>query len=183
MTVATVTPLLTAEEFADLPSSRWSELIDGVVVATSPPAPEHGGVAGTVSGLLFVHVRPLGLGRVLTEAGFIIRRNPDAVRAPDVAFIPAERIPPEGLPRRYWEIAPDLVVEVVSPSDTPAEVLGKVREWIEAGVRLVWVVYPVTRTIQVVRSLQDLVALGIGDTLDAGDVVPGFSCPVAEIFQ
>ena len=64
------------------------------------------------------------------------RRNPDAVRAPDVAFISAERIPPDGLPTHFWELAPDLVVEIISPSNTPAEVQAKVREWLEAGVRV-----------------------------------------------
>jgi Uma2 family endonuclease len=181
--MATAMTLLTAEEFAKLPSSRWSELIDGVVVEMSPPAPEHGGIARTVFGLLWAYVRPRALGRVITEAGFIIRRNPDLVRAPDVPFIRTVQIPPTGLPRQFWNIAPDLVVEVVSPSDTRAEVLAKVREWIEAGVRTVWVAYPISRTIEVVRSLQERVTLGIGATLDGGDVVPGFSCPVAEIFE
>jgi Uma2 family endonuclease len=181
--MATITRLITAEEFADHPSSRWSELIDGVVVEMSPPGPEHGGIAGTVVGLLWPFVRQRGLGRVLTDAGFITRRNPDLVRAPDVAFIRAAQIPPEGLPRRFWDIAPDLAVEVVSPSDTRVEVLGKVREWIDAGVRMVWVVYPASKTIEVVRSLQDRITLGIGDTLEGGDVVPGFSCTVAEIFE
>lgn len=120
-----------------------------------------------------MQVRPLGLGRVLTEAGFILRRNPDAVRAPDVAFIRTDRIPPEGLPRRYWELAPDLIVEVVSPSDTPAEVLGKVREWIEAGVRRVWVVYPVPKPVHVIQSLMERQILGVHDRLDGGDIVPG----------
>jgi Uma2 family endonuclease len=104
------------------------------------------------------------------------------VRAPDLAFVCRERLPPENQPRGFWEIAPDLVVEVVSPNDTRAEIQLKVREWIEAGVRLVWVVYPDSRTVEVIRTLLDREELTADDTLDGGDVLPGFSCAVAELF-
>jgi Uma2 family endonuclease len=82
----------------------------------------------------------------------------------------------------YWPIAPDLAVEVVSPSDRAAEVLTKVAEYLEAGTRLAWVVYPQTQKIVVYRPSADVQMLSVGDTLEGGDVVPGFACPVAEVF-
>jgi Uma2 family endonuclease len=179
----TATRLLTAEEFWSLPSSRWAELIDGVPIEMSPPGPEATGIAATITWLLSTYVRPRALGKVFTDVGTIIRRNPDAVRAPDVAFIRAERVPAGGFPARgFTDVVPDLVVEVVSPGDTAAEVQSKVREWLEAGVRLVWVVYPSSRTVNVARSLLDRETLAVGDVLDGGDVIPGFICPVEDLF-
>lgn len=175
--------LLTAEDLYQLPSDLRGELVNGVFIEMAPPGPEHAGVTMTIGWLLSSHVRARALGRVMAEAGFVIRRDPDTVRAPDVAFVRAERIPPAGLPRRFWELAPDLVVEVISPSDTPAEVEAKLRDWLEAGARLVWLVYPDNRTVQVVRSLRDRERLDSDALLDGGDVVPGFSCRVAELFE
>jgi Uma2 family endonuclease len=85
-------------------------------------------------------------------------------------------------PETFWEIAPDLVVEIVSPSETRAEIQAKVREWIEAGVQLLLYVYPRTQTIELIRSLQDRHTLGCEDILDLDEVIPGFSCPVAVVF-
>jgi Uma2 family endonuclease len=173
---------MTAEEFWDHPSSRWCELIDGVPVEMSPPGFEATTTAGSVVWLLSAHVRPNHLGYVLTDPGVIVRRNPDAVRAPDAAFIRADRIPPTGMPQRYSDIVPDLIVEVVSPGDRPAEIQTKIREWIEGGARLVWVIYPASKTVHVIRSLRDREVLGVDDRLEGGDVLPGFSCSVVELF-
>lgn len=181
--MATTTQLMTAEEFWNYPSSRWCELIDGVPIEMCPAGFEATTIAGTIAWLVSSHARPLDLGYVLTDPGVILRRNPDAVRAPDVAFIRAGRIPPEGMPKAFSDIVPDLIVEVVSPGDTAAEVQAKVREWLEAGARLVWVVYPNDRTVNVIRSLQDREVLAATDTLDGGDVLPGFACSVAEMFR
>jgi Uma2 family endonuclease len=181
--MATATKLLTAEEFFDHPSSRWCELIDGVPIEMSPPGFEATTTAGSVIWLLSAHVRPGGLGHVLTDPGVILRRNPDLVRAPDAAFIRSGRIPVGQMPTGYSDIVPDLIVEVVSPGDRPSEIQTKIREWIEGGARLVWVIYPATKTVQVIRSLQDREVLGVDDRLSGGDVLPGFSCSVAEIFQ
>lgn len=180
--LATVTKLLTAEEFFILPSSRWSELIDGVVVEMSPPGGEHGERQSNVIGLLR-RAQAAGVGKALGEVGFVIRRNPDAVRAPDAAFIRKERIPPSGMPQGYWMGAPDLAVEIVSPNDRPGEIQTKIREWIEAGAHQVWVLYGESRTVQVVRSLQDRVTLSADDLLEGGDAVPGFFCGVSELFD
>jgi Uma2 family endonuclease len=86
------------------------------------------------------------------------------------------------MPVGYSDIVPDLIVEVVSPGDRPAEIQTKIREWIEGGARLVWVIYPASKTVHVIRSLRDREVLGVDDRLEGGDVLPGFSCSVVELF-
>jgi Uma2 family endonuclease len=117
------------------------------------------------------------------ETGFQLRENPDTVRAADAAFIAQGRIPADGEPEGYWAIAPDLVVEVVSPSDSASEVQNKVTDWLDAGCRLVWVVYPDTTTITEYRSLTEVRVLTAEQSLDGGDVLPGLTCPIGEIFS
>jgi Uma2 family endonuclease len=181
--MATKTQLLTVADVQRLPPDRNWELVDGVLIDMPPANARHGGIAMNVGFLLSSHVRPRRLGWVSAEVGFIIRRHPDAIRAPNVAFIRAERMPPTGPPERFWEISPDLVVEIISPDDRPGEIQAKLREWIEAGVRLVWVLYPRTRTAVVVHSLLEREELAGDDQIDGGDVLPGFSCRVADFFQ
>jgi Uma2 family endonuclease len=179
--MATITKLLTAEEYALLSDCDRTELIDGVVVEVSPP----GGVRGhrqLVIGTVLRRAELSGAGHAFSELGCTIRRDPDLVRAPDLAFIRKERIGPAGIPKAFWEGAPDLAVEIVSPWDRPGEIQTKIREWIEAGARQVWVVYEDSRTVHVICSLQDRMVLNTDDTLDGGDAVPGFSCQVAELF-
>ncbi len=179
--MAKTTTLLTAEDLERLGSDARYELIDGVLVEMPPVGGPHGRIVVTLGVLL--HPTVSGLGHLYAELGCILRRNPDLVRAPDLAFFRSDRIPRGGEPRGFWEIAPDLVVEVISPNDTPGEIQSKVREWIEAGVRLVWVVYPDSRTVRVIRSLLDREELGADDTLGGGEVLPAFSCRVAELFE
>jgi Uma2 family endonuclease len=132
---------------------------------------------------LYQHAKSNKLGAVYAaETGFLIYQNPDTVRAPDVAFVKQERIDAAGRVKGYWIGAPDLAVEVVSPSDTIAQVEDKVAEWLDAGTRMVWVVSSKLHTVTVYRSLTDIETLTEKDTLDGGDVVPGFSITVAEIF-
>lgn len=178
------TAVMTAEQLAQL-SDRGIryELKRGELLTMPPAGALHGDVAMAIGARLRVYVSQKQLGKVLAaETGFKIHTDPDTVRAPDVAFVVQERISPAGLPRGYWELAPDLVVEVVSTHDRAADVQDKVEEWLEAGVRRVWVVYPDTQTIQVHRSLKELAVLKPGDTLDGEDVLPGFSCAVEELF-
>jgi Uma2 family endonuclease len=176
--MATATKLVTAEEFWELPSPDHSELIDGVIVELSPPGFEHGHEQVRISALLLESEKQ-GLGYVFVETGCILRRNPDRVRSPDVGFILRERT--ERRPRAFFEGAPDLVVEIVSPGDRPTEILTKTRDWLDAGARRVWVVYPDSRTVHVVTA-QERVVLTEDDTIDGGDAVPGFSCRVSEFF-
>jgi Uma2 family endonuclease len=129
----------------------------------------------------FVQARKLGI-VVAAETGFIISRDPDTVRAPDAAFVRQERIPASGAPRKFWVGPPDLAVETMSPSDTVYEVDEKVREWLTAGSQLVWVLNPRQKTVTVYRPDNTAQILGTGDTLDGGDVVPGFQIAVAALF-
>jgi Uma2 family endonuclease len=118
------------------------------------------------------------LGRVFTaETGFLLRRKPDTVRAADVSFVKQDRLP-HPAPRGFAELAPDLVVEVLSPDDRPGEVLSKVGDWLEAGARLVWVIDPERRDARVYRADGSQVHLGESDQLDGESVVPGFQCAV-----
>lgn len=180
--MAQTVTLLTAEDLEKLPSEMHCELIDGVLIEMSPPGNPHGRVVVKVTGVL-LRAETSGLGLVFGEGGFILRRGPDTVRAPDVSFFNAGRVLPSTSRPAFWEVAPDLVVEVVSTWDTAAEIQTKVREWLEFGVRLVWVVYPETRTVHVIRSFQERLTLSEEDTLDGGDVLPGFSFAVAELFE
>jgi Uma2 family endonuclease len=131
---------------------------------------------------IFVRQHRLGV-LFAAETGFKLFRDPDTVRAPDVAFVAQARIPADGVPKTgYWEIAPDLVAEVVSPNDSWAEVQDKVSDYLAAGVRLVWVVEPSTQTVTAYRSFKQAQIVTVAETLDGEDVVPGFSLPLAQLF-
>ena len=180
----TLKKLFTAEELLCLPTpGRRLELVKGKVYEMAPAGGRHGGGAMNMGTFLNVHVRSNGLGRVFAaETGFILRRNPDTVRAPDAAFVSTNRLPAGEIPDGYIDLAPDLVVEVVSPSDRRREVREKVEEWLRAGVRLVWVLNPVTRSASAYRSLDDIRHLTEDDILDGEDVAPGFACRLGELF-
>ena len=180
----TLKKLFTAEDLERLPSNgKRLELVKGKVYEMAPAGGRHGHVANWAAVRLTVHTDSAGLGHVFTaETGFLIHNDPDTVRAPDVSFVSVSRLALNDIPDGYINLAPDLVVEVVSPNDRRREVREKVEEWLNAGVRLVWVLYPATRTAMVYRSLSDVTNLVEGDFLDGEDVVPGFSCRLGEIF-
>lgn len=175
--------LLTADEFAALPSDGLRlELIRGELVAMAPAFDDHGETAMSLSILLGQYVRANKLGRMYAaETGFLIAENPDTVRAPDMAFIATDRLPPKG-PPGWVRVMPDLVAEVVSSGDRPAEIAEKVQMWLDAGVKLVWVLYPTRQVIEVHQPNQGVLTLPAGATLEGGTVVPGFACPVSQIF-
>jgi Uma2 family endonuclease len=182
--MTTRTTLMTAEELLQMPDDGFRyELVRGELRKMPPAGHVHGWIAASLAGPLIVHVKGNNLGKVyIAEAGFKIASNPDHVRAPDVAFIRRERVEEIGDTAGFWPGAPDLVVEVISRSDTYIEVEEKVFDWLEAGTRVVVVVNPRRRTVTVSRSLADVVVLTEEDTLDCGDVVPGWKMPVKEIF-
>jgi Uma2 family endonuclease len=123
------------------------------------------------------------LGEVIrNDSGFLLQRDPDTVRAPDMAFVRADRVPPPGADVQFVDFAPDLVVEVVSPSDRAAAVNERALDWVDAGVRLAWIVDPSSRSV-VVHRPDGTVSLLRGDAeLDGEDVLPGFRLPLAELF-
>jgi len=132
---------------------------------------------------LFQHVEAHHLGTVYAaETGFQLTQDPDTVRAPDVAFISRQRGEAVGEIEGYWPGAPDVAVEVISPSDRYTDVEDKVVEWLEAGCRMVIVVNPRQRSVTVYRSHTDMVRLTEEDTLDGGEVVPGWQLPIKEVF-
>jgi Uma2 family endonuclease len=148
----------------------------------SPAGFQHGHLGAKLAQILLNFAEPRGLGAVTgSETGFLIARDPDTVRAPDAAFVRAERLPPAD-PRGFFPGAPDLAVEVLSPSDRASEVSAKVRDWLEAGAGAVWVIDPENETVTVYRTPGEAAILGISDTLPGGDVLPGFAVPVREIF-
>ena len=139
LTRRTLKKLFTAEELLHLPATgRRLELVKGRVYEMPPPGARHGSVAMRIGSLLNTYVLGNLLGRAFAaETGFILRRNPDTVRAPDASFVAGDRLPEGELPVGYLEMAPDLAVEVVSPSDTAREIQEKVADWLRAGTRLV----------------------------------------------
>lgn len=176
---------MTAAELLELPDDgKRRELVEGVLREMTPAGARHGRVAARLTSLLDQHVMVERLGTVLAaETGFRISRDPDTVRAPDVSFVARERIPPEGPPEGYWDLAPDLAAEVVSPNDSAADVQSKVQMWLESGVRLVWVAYPDTRAVVAYKSLKEIITFTTEDILSGGRVVPGFECAVTDIFE
>jgi Uma2 family endonuclease len=182
--MSTRTQLVTAEELLRMPDDGFRyELVCGELRKMPPAGHVHGRLAATLTASLVRDVTANQLGAVYAaETGFILRRNPDTVRAPDVAFIRQQRVQEVGDVAGYWPGAPDLAIEVVSPSDSYAEVEEKVFEWLEAGTLMVLVVNPRRRSVTVYRSLADIIVLTQNDALDGGDVVPGWTMPVKDIF-
>jgi Uma2 family endonuclease len=172
----------TAEELErlNLPNKR-TELVRGQLVVREPAGFRHGDVAMAVALQMGNFVRKHALGRVLAaETGFKLFSNPDTVRAPDVGFVRHDRIP-DPLPRGFAAFAPDLAVEVLSPDDRPGEVLAKVADWLTAGTQLVWIIDPERRTGRVHRADGSITILNDDGSFDGEDVIPGFTCPLAEV--
>jgi Uma2 family endonuclease len=143
-----------------------------------------GRVAATVAGLLFAHARETGAGVTsAAETGFLLARDPDTVRAPDAAFVTTERAEAVGRTEKYWPGAPDFAAEVISPSDTFADVEAKTLGWLEAGTRLVLVLNPAQRTVTAYRG-QEGVRVHSGDEiLDLSDAVPGWQVALPDFFR
>ena len=176
---------MTADELMRLPERGMRyELIAGELHEMPPAGGDHGFVTLEASYRLRDFLREhaeIGGGMFAAETGFRLARNPDTVRAPDVAYVRAERLPLARV-RGYPELAPDLVVEVVSPNDTASEIQTKVDEWLRAGSQLVWVLYPATRSVLAYQPDGAARVLHAEDTLTGEPVLPGFACRVGELF-
>ena len=181
--MATFTPAtpLTAEAFWQHHNDKRRELVRGEIVEQMPPGGQHGPIQGDIYAALRTWAKRHG-GYVTLESGFLISRDPDTLRGPDVSYVRPERIPPAGVPEGFWEQAPDLAVEVVSPGDTAEEIRGKVSEYLAAGSAEVWVAFP--RTRQIVVHTPDGLAktLNATDELSSPDLLPGFSLRLSELF-
>jgi Uma2 family endonuclease len=185
MSTAT-TRLLTAEEFAKLPNpvdGSKQELVRGEVVTMPPPGFRHGIVQVNVATLLKVFAKQHKLGRITVESGVVTERDEDTVRGPDVAYWSYERLPADQVPEGYPNVAPDLCVEVLSPSNTEQRTTKKVGEYFACGARMVWVIDPEERTVTIYRKPGDGRVLWEDATIAGEDVLPGFSCPLNEFFQ
>jgi Uma2 family endonuclease len=182
--MATTERLLTADELLDLPDDgQRHELIAGELRTMALRGGQHGWVTMRLSAPLYQHVTTHGLGWIFTaETGFVLRTQPDTVRAPDVAFVRQERVQEVGEVTGYWPGAPDLAAEVISPNDRYGAVDEKVAAWLESGTRLVLVVNPRRRTVAVHRPGAPPRMLTENDTLDGEDVVPGWALPVRALF-
>ena len=176
---------VTADELSRMSSEgKRGELIRGVFCPTMATTEEHGAIVANLVGILSAVIRPNKLGRLMaSDSGVQVEWNPDTVREPDIAFITAERRPQGTVVKGYTEIPPDLVVEVVSQSDSVRSINDKADMWIRAGVRLVWVLWPETRMIDVHRAGEQTATLREDDTLTGSDVLPQFTCPVKNIFD
>lgn len=162
---------------------KTAELVRGLLIVREPPGTGHGARSARLTVRIGAFVEEHDLGEIFAQdTGFKIERDPDTVRAPDRAIVARDRlaeIPEKG----YAEIAPDLVVEILSPGDRPGEVLEKVGHWLSAGVRLVWVLDPIRGEAPVYRADGTVSIIGPGDGLDAEDVLPGFRCALRDILE
>jgi len=159
------------------------EIIDGRRMPMDATGGQHGEIEGNFYEAIKGFARLHQLGKVqVGEVGIYIQRNPDRVRAADVLFISLERYARLSNPQGYLDVAPDLVVEVLSPDDTMSRMLQKLREYFSIGVRLVWVVDPEVQSVFAYRSLVDVREFTAADTLTDDAVLPGFAVPMASLF-
>ncbi len=175
--------LLSADELyrTHLPGKR-TELVRGVMMVREPAGHRHGYITARLTGRILAHVEAHALGRVFAaETGFRLARQPDTVRAPDVAFVRAARVPEIAAAAAFPDLAPDLVVEVLSPDDRPGEVLAKVADWLTAGSALVWVIDPERREARVYRADGSQSVRDGNAALNGEDVLPGFTCRLGDV--
>lgn len=184
MATPATTTHLTAEDLLQMPDDGHRyELDRGELVQSPMSSFRSSEIAGGILVALRTFAYPRHLGRVAgADGAYILSRNPDNVRVPDVSFVRAERMPPEEQWSRFLELAPDLAVEVISPSDTVRDSLDKVREYLDAGVQIVWVVQPSRRMVTVYHPDRTARLYYDDASLDGGSVLPGFTLPVADIF-
>jgi Uma2 family endonuclease len=176
--------LVTANDLLSLEKAgKSTELVRGRLIVREPPSTHHGRVQASLNVLVGSYVRAHALGAVFgQDTGFKIASDPDTVRAPDLAFVDRTRV--AQIPRRgYAALAPDLVAEILSPEDRPGAVLAKAGEWLEAGVRLVWVIDPDRQVASVYRDDRSMMTVSSDADLDGEAVLPGFSFRLSELFD
>ena len=178
--------LLTADDLYRMPDDgvHRYELVEGRLLVMTPAGGLHGAVGMRLAAAVSAHVDQHRLGIVLSaDTGFILATDPDTVRAPDIGFVSRGRIPADGIPKAFWRCAPDLAVEVLSPTDVRREVDEKIEDYLRHGVRLVWFVEPAACRVTVHRPGSSPQALDDSATLDGGEVLPGFSYSLSGLFR
>jgi Uma2 family endonuclease len=171
--------LLSVEEFAALPDDGMKhELNEGELIVMPPPKPRHGDCQLSLGSAVREFVVSRGLGRVYTESGY--RLTPHTVRGPDVSFVRTSRLQD---PDEYFDGAPDLAVEIVSPGDDASDLREKIKQYLDAGTSVVWVVYPRSRQIDIHTPDKTIRRLGVEDMLEAPKLLPGFQLSVSAILQ
>jgi Uma2 family endonuclease len=187
--MSTTTRLITADELLVMPhrdehgNDCRLELIRGEVKKMSLTGGAHGILCAELAFVIGSFVKPRGLGMVFgAETGFLVERNPDSVLGVDAAFVSSERMKGVENLEKFIPFAPDLAVEVLSPSNTVSEMKQKIALYFAAGSRMVWIVSPKQHTVAVYTSPLEVHILGEHDTLDGGDVLPGFSLKLSELF-
>ena len=183
---STATKLLTADEFWQLPEQPdvREELVDGEVVELPGAGGFHATLLLHIFDLLRQHVFDNDLGLVYPDGlTYRLASSPDILRIPDISFIASTRIPDDWPPLGYVETTPGLVVEIVSPGNSAADLHRRTRDFIAAGTDIVWIVWPEDRSVTEHRGSLDAREFHFGDTLDGGDVLPGFSVQVADLFD
>jgi Uma2 family endonuclease len=176
---------MTVEEFlaCSVPEGK-AELVRGELRVTPPPGAPHGTAATNLVVMVANHVRAHALGRAFGDSfGYELVRLPRTVRVPDGSFVRAERLPSEGIGPGLVKFAPDLAIEVLSPSETASELEEKLDDYLASGTPLIWVVDPVRRTVMIVAADAPVRWLREEDTLGGGTVIPGFACRVSDIFE
>jgi Uma2 family endonuclease len=183
--MATITDLMKAEDYGRMPDGgRPSELVRGKVVWMNPPFPRHGQVCFRVARILANHVEQKQLAHILcNDSGVITERDPDTVRGADVAYYSYARVPKGPLPAGYLDVAPDLVFEVLSPSDRWNEVQRKVSEYLNVGVAIVCVVDPTKEQLHVFYQDKPPVVLAAADELALPELLGEFRVAVRQIFE
>jgi Uma2 family endonuclease len=180
-----VTPIMTAEAIERMGTKgERLELVNGVITEKEPMGARHGETEIRLILPLGLHVLGKGLGEIYpSDTQFKIQLDPEIIHIPDIAFVRADRLPPREARTGPLPLAPDLAVEVISPNDRYVEVMEKVERYLRAGVGLVWLVDPWRRAVEVHALGRPPRVLRESDTLDGGEVLPGFTLAVAEIFQ
>ncbi len=178
------TRLLTADDLWNMPDNGAGyELLRGELIPMPPSGQEHSNISVNLVVPLGAFVKAHRLGKITgADGGYLLHQNPDSVRAPDIGFVQTSRLLQGKATKKYFDGAPDLAVEVISPNDVYDTVDEKVREFLDAGTRLVWVINPRRQTVTIFRADNTITALRDNDSLSGEDVLPGFSILIAELF-
>lgn len=177
------TKLITGEEFFRMADTNWCELIEGRIVRYHPTGYAHGEYELNFATALRAFVRKHQLGRVMAgEVGIYVRRDPDSVRGADILYISHEQYA-QMQSDSFMDVAPELVVEIMSPDDAWSMVMQKLRDYFNIGVQLIWVADPKARIVYAYRSVTDVREFTAADELPGDDILPGFAVPVAHLFE